>query len=63
MDPDAAGEAAAYSLGIQAVQWGMQWVKGGLVFRAMTAPLPPGATRPPFDPFPHAVNAWGHARS
>jgi hypothetical protein len=40
----------------------MQWVKGGLVSRAMTAPLPEGAGRPAFDPFPHAVNVWGHAR-
>jgi hypothetical protein len=62
MGAGAAREAAAYSLGVQAVQWGMQWVKGGLVFRAMAAPLPEGASRPAFDPFPHAVNVWGHAR-
>ena len=63
MDADAANETAAYSLGIQAVQWGMQWVKGGLVFHAMSAPLPDGVDRPAFDPFPHAVNTWGHARA
>jgi hypothetical protein len=62
MDAEVAAEAAAYSLGVQAVQWGMQWVKGGLVFRAMAAPLPEGAERTAFDPFAHGVNVWGHAR-
>jgi hypothetical protein len=63
MDVDAAREAAAYSLGIQAVQWGMQWVKGWLVFHAMTAPLPAGVERAAGDSFPHGVNVWGHARA
>jgi hypothetical protein len=47
--------AAAYSLGVPAMEWGMQSVKGGLVFRGMAAPLPEGVERPGFDPFPHAV--------
>ena len=40
----------------------MQWVKGGLVFRASAAPLPEGVERTAFDPFPHGVNVWGHAQ-
>src|SRR5215475_103148 len=62
MDAASSAEAAAYALGVLAVQWGMQWVKGGLVFRAMGNPLPAGVERTPFDPFPHEVNVWGHAR-
>jgi hypothetical protein len=63
MDADPARETSAYSLGIQAVQWGMQWVKGWLVFHAMTAPLPEGTERAAGDSFPHGVNVWGHARA
>jgi hypothetical protein len=33
LNGDQAREAEAYSLGVQAVIWGMQFVKGGLGFR------------------------------
>jgi hypothetical protein len=55
-------ETEAYTLGVQAVLWGMQWVKAGEAFRMFTHPLPDGAERSPFDPMPHAINVWGHAR-
>lgn len=62
LSPDAAKEAWAYSLGLQAVLWGMQWVKAGEAFRMFSRPLPDGSDRSPFDPLPHAINQWGHAR-
>jgi hypothetical protein len=55
-------ETQAYTLGVQAVLWGMQWVKAGEGFRLFTRPLPEGAERSPYDPMPHAVDVWGHAR-
>jgi hypothetical protein len=55
-------ETEAYTLGVQAVLWGMQWVKAGEAFRLFTRPLAEGVERSPFDPPPHAVNVWGHAR-
>jgi hypothetical protein len=62
LSADDARETWAYSLGVQAVLWGMQWVKAGEGFRLFTRPLPDGAERSPFDPMPHAIDAWGHAR-
>jgi hypothetical protein len=55
-------ETEAYTLGVQAVLWGMQWVKAGEAFRLFTRPLPEGAQPSPLDPMPHVVNVWGHAR-
>jgi hypothetical protein len=57
-----ARETEAYTLGVQAVLWGLQWVKAGESFRMFTAPLAAGATRSPFDNNAHAVNIWGHAQ-
>ncbi len=56
-------EAAAYSLGVQTVLWGNQYVKAGAALRSMAAPLPEGSTKSPVDPYPHAYNVFGHARA
>ena len=42
MDAEQARETEAYTLGVQTVLWGMQWVKGGQTLRVAAAPLPPG---------------------
>ena len=55
-------ETQAYTLGVQAVLWGMQWVKAGQAFRLVSRPLPAGQARSPYDPQPHAINVWGHAQ-
>ena len=55
-------ETQAYTLGVQAVLWGTQWVKAGESLRMFSRPLPAGASPSPYDPLPHAVNVWGHAR-
>ena len=57
-----ASEAFAYTLGVQAVLWGLQWVKAAEALRMYSSPLPGGAQHSPYDPQPHAVNVWGHAR-
>ena len=62
MTADQVREAEAYTLGVQAVLWGMQWVKAGQAFRMFSAPLPPGQSRSAYDPQAHAVNVWGHAK-
>lgn len=62
MTEDQVRETEAYTLGVQAVLWGMQWVKAGEAFRMFTQPLPEGATRSPFDSNPRAINVWGHAQ-
>ena len=62
MSEDRARETEAYALGVQAVLWGMQWVKAGQSFRLFSRPLPAGATPSPYDPMAHAVNLWGHAQ-
>ena len=62
MDADQAREAEAYTLGVQTVLWGMQWVKAGQSMRIASAPLPQGAPRNSVDPMPHGINVWGHAR-
>src|SRR5262245_32774218 len=62
MSREQAQEAEAYTLGVQAVLWGMQWVKAGQSFRLFSRPLPAGQQRSPYDPLPHAVNIWGQAQ-
>ncbi|HKE84776.1 MAG TPA: DUF1214 domain-containing protein [Vicinamibacterales bacterium] len=57
-----ARETEAYTLGVQAVVWGTQWVKAGEAFRMFTRPLAAGTERSPYDPLPHGVDVWGHAR-
>src|SRR5262245_18032852 len=54
-------ETEAYTLGVQAIIWGMQWVKAAEALRLFTAPLPAGQSRSPYDPTAHGVNVWGHA--
>lgn len=63
MQGDQAAELSAYVFGVQAVIWGMQWVKGGQALRIASAPLPSGAWRSALDPRAHGVNVWGHARA
>jgi hypothetical protein len=55
-------ETEAYTLGVQAVLWGVQWVKAGEAFRMFSRPLPAGQERSPFDNNPHGINIWGHAQ-
>lgn len=62
MTEDQVRETEAYTLGVQAVLWGMQWVKAGEAFRLFSGPLPAGKDRSPYDPQPHAINVWGHAQ-
>jgi hypothetical protein len=62
MSEDQVRESEAYALGVQAVLWGMQWMKAGQAFRMFTRPLPAGQERSPFDSNPHGVNIWGHAQ-
>ncbi len=63
MTAEQAKETDAYTLGIQTVLWGMQWVKAGQTLRAITSPLAAGSSRNPIDPTPHGINVWGHARA
>jgi hypothetical protein len=63
MEEDRADELRAYVLGVQAVIWGMQWVKAGGGLRSVADPLPAGTERSPVDPQPHGINVWGHARA
>lgn len=62
MTAEQAQEAKAYALGFEAVTWSMQWVKAAEAFHMQTAPLAASAERSPYDPQPHAMNVWGHAR-
>lgn len=62
MGHDQVDELKAYVLGVQAVIWGMQWVKANWVMHEASAPLPSGTTPSPVDPRPHGVNVWGHPR-
>jgi hypothetical protein len=62
LSKEQAAETFAYTLGVQAVLWGTQWVKAGEAFRMFTRPLPPGEERSPFDEKAHGVNIWGHAQ-
>ena len=63
MEAEQARELEIHALGVQTVIWGMQRLKAAQTLRNFTAPLPPGAVTPPFDPAPHGVNVWGHARA
>ncbi|MGD0826900.1 MAG: DUF1214 domain-containing protein [Desulfobaccales bacterium] len=63
MDAEQARETEAYTLGVQTVLWGMQWVKAGQTMRVAAAPLPQGTKGIPVDPSPHGINVWGHARA
>jgi hypothetical protein len=60
MNADRAREAEAYTLGVQTVLWGMQWVKGAQSMRSVSSPLPQGMPRNPIDPMAHGINIWGH---
>jgi hypothetical protein len=62
MNADQSREAEAYTLGVQTVLWGMQWVKAAQIMRLISAPLPQGTLRKPIDPAPHGINIWGHAQ-
>ncbi len=62
MTPEKALELEAYSLGIQSLNWGMQWIKAGAGLRHMAAPLPDGEEQNPADPMPHVYNVFGHAQ-
>lgn len=63
MNGEQARETWAYTLGVQAAIWGMQWVKAAQLCRALSAPQPPGEQPSPLDARPHGVNVWGHARA
>ena len=56
-------EVEAYTLGVQTVLWGMQWVKAGLALRQFGTPLPEGMQRQAVDPIPRGYNIWGKARA
>jgi len=62
MTADQVAETQAYTLGVQAVLWGLQWVKSAESLRMFSTPLPDGQERSPYDPLPHGINVWGHAR-
>jgi hypothetical protein len=53
----------AYTVGVQTVIWGMQWVKAGQTMRVFSAPLPQGKATNLVDPRPHGINVWGHAQA
>lgn len=61
MSPAQAREADAYTLGVQTVIWGMQWVKAGAAMSRMSTALPAGSVPSAEDRYPHAINRWGHA--
>ena len=56
-------EVEAYTLGVQTVLWGMQWVKAGKTLRVSSAALPEGKPRLAVDPSSHGINVWGHAQA
>ena len=62
LSADQVRETHAYTLGVQAVLWGLQWVKAAEALHMFSAPLPAGKARSPYDPLAHAINVWGHAR-
>src|SRR5262245_9603103 len=63
MNAQQAREAQAYTLGVQTVLWGMQWVKATRAIYGMAGALPPGAAPSPADRYPHLTNVWSHARA
>lgn len=56
-------ETEAYTLGVQTVLWGTQFVKAGAGLRKFAQPLPAGIAKPAIDPQAHAYNTWGHAKA
>jgi hypothetical protein len=62
MSAEQVRETEAYTFGVQAVLWGMQWVKAAEGFRMFSRRLPAGQERSPFDNNPHGINIWGHAQ-
>jgi hypothetical protein len=62
LSQEQAAETFAYTLGVQSVLWGAQWVKASEAFRLHIAPLAPDKPRSPYDSLPHGVNVWGHAQ-
>ena len=62
MSAEQVRETEVYTLGVQAVLWGMQWVKAGQAFRMFARPLPAGQARSPYDNNPHGIDIWGHAQ-
>jgi hypothetical protein len=59
MSSDQARETEAYTLGVQTVLWGMQWVKAGQILRAMSSPAL-GARLGVPDPTALGINVWAH---
>jgi hypothetical protein len=59
---DQAREAEAYTLGVQAVLWGMQWVKAGQTLRTISSPSM-GARSGFSDPDTLGINVWHHERA
>jgi hypothetical protein len=62
LTPEAAAEEHAYTLGVQTVNWGMQFVRAARAMRSQVSPLPEGKQPSPYDPNPHAMNRYGHAK-
>jgi hypothetical protein len=59
MSADQARETEAYTLGVQTVLWGMQWVKAGQTLRAASSPAL-GARLGSPDPTALGINVWHH---
>jgi hypothetical protein len=62
MTADHAREAEGYTLGVQAVHWGMQWVKAGQTLRAMSSPAL-AARLGSQDVSTAGINVWTHHQS
>src|SRR5262245_13217221 len=62
LSQEQAAETFAYTLGVQAAIWGIQWVKAGEALRLFSKPLSPGQERSLVDQSPHGINIWGHAQ-
>lgn len=62
MTADHAWEAEGYTLGVQAVHWGMQWVKAGQTLRAMSSPAL-AARLGSQDVSTAGINVWTHHQS
>ena len=62
MTADQARETEAYTLGVQTVLWGMQWVKAGQTLRAMSS-LALAAQLGMQDVSTAGINVWTHYQS
>jgi len=62
MSLDQARETEAYTLGVQAVLWSMQWVKAGQTLRAMSSPALSARLGAP-DPTALGINVWAHSQT